>query len=104
MALPALADGQTHRGLDSGACWAQGLRKRRSGGGAPITCAPEATRAQNTRRQRLPGEREGVQGVAADRTIRIELGRLAYRQAVACDERQGDDVRIRLSSLIASVG
>ena len=90
MALPALVDGQTPRGLGSGACSGQGLLKRRCGGGAPITCAPEATRAQNTRMQWLPGEREGVQGVAADRTNRIELGRLAHRQAVARDERRVD--------------
>ena len=90
MALPALADGQIHRGLGSGACWGQGLQKRRCGGGAPITCGPEATRARNTRMQRLPGECEGGERCAAYRTNRIQLDRRAHRQAVACDERQDD--------------
>ena len=91
MALSALADGQTHRGFGSGACLGQGLRERRSGGGAIITCALEATRAQNTRRQRLPGECEGGERCAAYRTNRIQLDRLAHRQAVECDQRQDDD-------------
>jgi hypothetical protein len=43
--------------------------------------------------QRLLGEREGVQGVAADRTMRIELGRLDQRQEIARDEQQDDDLR-----------
>ena len=90
MALSALADGQTHRGFGSGACLGQGLRERRSGGGAPSTCALEATRAQNTRRQRLPGECEGGERCAAYRTNRIQLDRLAHRQAVARDERRVD--------------
>ena len=91
MALPALADGQTHRGLGSGACSGQGLRKRRSRGGAPITCALVATRAQNTGMQWLLGEGEGGRRCAAYHTVRIQLDRLAHRQAVECDQRQDDD-------------